>query len=131
MSGRAFCVLVIDDDEDLVEMLRFFLEKSGYRVITAMNGREGLDAVATSMPDLILLDMRMPVMDGWAFAKQFHRLYEKGAPIVVITASEDPRQRALEAGAVGWVSKPFETEDLLRAVVDHLPAENSVSIPTS
>jgi urea transport system substrate-binding protein len=116
MSGRAFCVLAIDDDEDLVDLLRFILEGNGYRVVTAANGQEGLAAVAASMPDLILLDMKMPVMDGWTFAKEFHRLYEKGAPIVVVTAAEDPRQRALEAGAVGWVSKPFESEDLLRAI---------------
>lgn len=129
MSRRPFCVLIIDDDEDLVEMLRFFLERSGYRVTTAMNGKEGLAAVAASSPDLILLDMKMPVMDGWTFAKNFHRLYKKGAPIVVVTAAEDPRQRALEAGAVGWVSKPFEPEELLRAVAAHLPAETSASMP--
>ena len=128
MSGRALCVLVIDDDDDLVDMLRFFLERGGYRVMTAMNGQEGLAAVAASMPDLILLDMKMPVMDGWTFAKELHRLYEKGAPIVVLTAAEDPRQRALEAGAVGWVAKPFEAEELLRAVAAHLPAETSVSM---
>jgi urea transport system substrate-binding protein len=128
MSGHAFCVLAIDDDEDLVDMLRFILGKSGYRVMTAMNGQEGLAAVAASMPDLILLEMKMPVMDGWTFAKELHRRYEKGAPIVVLTAAEDPRQRALEAGAVGWISKPFESEDLLRAVAAHVPVETSASM---
>ena len=125
MSGRPPCVLAIDDDEDLVDLVRFFLQKRGYRVVTAMNGQEGLAAVAASMPDLILLDMKMPVMNGWTFAKEFHRLYEKGAPIIVLTAAEDPRQRALETGAVGWVSKPFEAEDLLRAVAAHLPVDTS------
>ena len=68
------------------------------------------------MPDLILLDMKMPVMNGWVFAKEYHRRYDKGAPIIVVTAADDARQRAIETGAVGWISKPFDADDLLRAV---------------
>lgn len=120
-------LLVIDDDEDLLDLMRLLLERGGHRVTTAQNGQEGLDAVAASMPHLILLDMKMPVMNGWGFAKEFHRRYKNGAPLVVVTAADDPRQRAIETGAVGWVSKPFEADVLLRAVAAHLPGEMTSS----
>lgn len=131
MTSRPWRVLVIDDDEDLLEVVQFFLTREGYRVTTAKNGQEALDAVAASMPDLILLDMKMPVMNGWEFAKEYHRRYDKRAPIIVVTAADDARQRAIETGAVAWVSKPFEADDLLRAVAAHLHVEATSSASDS
>ena len=65
-------ILVVDDDPEILAMLRDFLESEGLAVRTAANGAEALEALDEVMPALILLDMRMPVLDGWAFAKRFH-----------------------------------------------------------
>lgn len=110
-------VLFVDDDQDLRELVAAFLRSEGHDVATAAEGREALDLVARAMPDVILLDMRMPVMDGREFAARFHERHGPAAPIVVITASEDARARAEEIGAAAWLSKPFELDALLAAVI--------------
>lgn len=108
-------VLVIDDDSDLREILSLSLETYGYEVMQAANGQEGLAFLASAPIDLVLLDMKMPVMDGWEFARQAH---EQNAcpPIIVVTAAENARKRAEEIGADGWLAKPFDVDDLLQAV---------------
>lgn len=115
-------LLVVDDDLDLLEMVKMILEGARYEVIAASNGREALEAVADRMPDLILLDMKMPVMNGWEFAKELRGRFDHPAPIVVFTAAEDARRRAEEIGAQGWLSKPFEVVQLLAVVQRHLDA---------
>ncbi len=109
-------VLVVDDDQELLDLVAFILEQTGFDVRKASNGLEGLEAVAQAMPHLILLDMKMPVMDGWEFAKQLRARHDHATPIVVLTAADDARKRAMEIGAVGWVSKPFDLDTLLNAV---------------
>jgi DNA-binding response OmpR family regulator len=91
------------------------LEFEGYSVVQAGNGAEGLALMEQVQPSLILLDMRMPVLDGWGFAR---RLRERGSgpPIVVMTAAQDARRWAQEIGAAGYVAKPFEVDDLLATV---------------
>jgi CheY-like chemotaxis protein len=116
VSARRGTVLVIDDDEDIREMVRFILEGRGYAVDTAANGREGLEAVAAQRPDVILLDMKMPVMDGAAFVAELDRSDGTPPPIVVLSAADDVRKRAGDVGAAGWLAKPFDLEDLTRAV---------------
>ncbi len=108
-------ILVVDDDSSIREMISDFLEMEGYAVATAADGAEGLDAVETTNPSLVLLDMRMPVMDGWGFAQ---KLKERGIdlPILVLTASQNPRHWAEEIGARGYLAKPFDLLDLLNAV---------------
>ena len=101
-------VLVVDDDRDIVNLVALVLGFAGYQVQTAADGQEALEAVGRGMPDLILLDMKMPVMDGWEFAKEFQAKYDLRTPIVVLTAATDARKRAEEIGAAGWVGKPFE-----------------------
>jgi len=93
----------------------------GYEAFRASNGREALDLVGRGMPDLILLDMKMPVMSGWEFAAGLQKAYAKRAPIVVMTAAEDARDRAREIGAESWISKPFELDELVRAVRRFVP----------
>ncbi len=115
-------VLVIDDDQDLLELMAFVLSAEGFDVQTAGDGREALGEVERSMPGLILLDMKMPVMNGWEFAAEFHKRYDGGAPIVVVTAAENAEKRAEEIGASGWVSKPFDVGYLVRVVRRHLTA---------
>jgi len=105
-------VLVVDDDPDLLSMVELLLGAEGYRVNTARDGEEALQKVAQEMPAVILLDMKMPGMDGWAFAREFRRLFDRRAPIVVLTAAEDAQRRAEEIEAEGYLGKPFEIDDL-------------------
>jgi CheY-like chemotaxis protein len=87
----------------------------GYRVETAANGREALDFVAVERPAVVVLDMRMPVMDGWTFARELRNRGVK-LPIVVITAARDAERWAREIGADAFLAKPFELTDLLDAI---------------
>lgn len=109
-------VLVVDDDEDLRESVELVLEGEGCRVLTAANGQEALDVVSREMPQVILLDMRMPVMNGWQFAEAFRARFGRVAPLVVMTAAEDARERAREVDAESYLAKPFEIDDVLRTV---------------
>lgn len=131
---RAARILVVDDEEDIIELVRFVLADAGYSVVTAGDGRQALAAVAAEMPDLILLDMKMPIMDGKQFAAELRRRHDDAAPIIVLTAAADARKRALEVEAVGWLAKPFELPDLLRIVRAHLgepPSGRPVPAPGS
>jgi len=120
MAGERQAVLVVDDDVDLLEMLELLLEGAGYRVVTAGEGREALQKVAQEMPGMILLDMKMPGMNGWQFAHEFRAKYDHCAPIVVLTAAEDARRRAEEIGAEGYLGKPFDIDDVIRIVGRHV-----------
>ena len=117
MMARAR-VLVVDDDEAILEFIGEALADEGYEVLTALNGEEALALAVGSnpRPDLILLDMRMPVMDGWDFARAYHDLPGPHAPIVVITAARDAATAAEEIGAAGYLAKPFSLQELLDLV---------------
>jgi DNA-binding response OmpR family regulator len=112
-------VLVVEDDPDLLAVMELILVEAGYRVRTATDGRAGLASVADEMPALILLDMRMPRMDGWEFAREFRARHGRSAPIVVVTAAEDARRRAEEIEADGWIAKPFDLDEVLAAAERH------------
>ena len=114
-------ILVVDDDPDMQDVMALALEAGDYQVCRASNGQEALEQVEACAPDLILLDMRMPVMDGWTFAAELRRRHGHRIPIVVCTAAEDARRRGLEVGAVGCLSKPFELEEMLHLVQSVLP----------
>ena len=118
-------VLVVDDDPDMVEVMELVLHDAGYPTRTALNGRQALDAVARCMPGLIVLDMLMPVMDGWQFAREFHARYGTSAPIVVATAAEHVHSRGDAIDAADVLPKPFEVSDLLRVVARHMHAAHS------
>ena len=104
-------ILVVDDDPDLREFLRLMLTSLGFEVTSAANGQEALDDMEGHDPDLILLDMKMPVMNGWEFCRALESR-DARPPIVVLTAAPDPAARAAEAHADGWLGKPFEYDDL-------------------
>jgi CheY-like chemotaxis protein len=114
-------VLAVEDDPDLLALLEMVLAEAGHRVRTAAHGAEALERVAEELPGVILLDMRMPVMNGWEFARELRARYGHACPIVVLTAAENAEQRAAEIGAEGWLAKPFDIEDVLAAVARHLP----------
>ena len=85
-------------------------------MLTAEHGAAALEIVASTTPAVILLDMRMPVMDGWTFARQYRAAYQPTAPIVVCTAARDAGERAAQIGADGTLPKPFRLNDLLDTV---------------
>lgn len=108
-------ILVVDDDPSIVTTVSEILDFEGYRVETAANGAEALRAVERRQPALVLLDMRMPVLDGWGFARE---LRQRGVdlPIVVMTAAENAEGWAQEIDAAGFVSKPFDLDQLISTV---------------
>ena len=108
-------VLVVDDDPAIREEVRDVLVGEGMEVDTAADGLEALAKARERRPRLVLLDMRMPRMDGWRFAQA---LRESGlqVPVVVMTAAADARRWAAEIGAVGLVEKPFAMSELIGAV---------------
>jgi CheY-like chemotaxis protein len=118
--GSGTDVLVVEDDLDLASLMEMIVGEAGYPVRSAGDGAEALERVAERMPGLILLDMRMPVMNGWEFAQAFRSRHGRAAPIVVVTAAENAHGRALEIEADGYLEKPFEIEDVIRTVARFL-----------
>jgi len=112
---RESSILVVDDDVSIRSTVSEILDLEGYPVETAADGAEALRSVERSRPALVLLDMRMPILDGWGFARA---LRERGIrlPILVMTAAQNARTWAQEIGADGYVAKPFDLTDLLDAV---------------
>ena len=112
-------ILIVDDDQEIREMVEYALVEAGYDVLTADHGEVALDLPRGRKPSLILLDMRMPVMDGWMFATAYRRRPPPHAPIVVMTAAIDAVQWSREVDAVGCIPKPFELSRLYDAVRLH------------
>jgi CheY-like chemotaxis protein len=109
-------ILVVDDDTSIRSFVEMALDSVGYAVSTAGNGAQALEVTDQVHPDLILLDMRMPVMDGWTFARTYRQQAGPHAPIVVITAATDAGERAAEIDADGYLGKPFDLDELLGMV---------------
>lgn len=112
-------VLVVDDDEGIRELITSALAEEGYDVTAATDGVEALDIVRRCDPAMILLDMRMPVMDGRQFARAYRAQPGPHAPIVICTAALDAEEDARAIGAAGFIGKPFRLDDLLAAVGSH------------
>jgi two-component system, chemotaxis family, chemotaxis protein CheY len=110
-------ILVVDDDPDILEALSEILEAEGFEIRRARNGKEALERLEPDPPQLILLDLMMPVMDGWEFAQRMRqRPTFSGIPIIVLSADRNVGSKALDIGAVGHLAKPFELNDLLEMV---------------
>ena len=105
-------VLVVDDDPTIRALVVEALTDDGYPVVEATDGQEALQLCGTADPCLILLDMRMPVMDGWAFASAYREQFRLRAPVIVMTAARDARTWADQIGADGVLPKPFDLADL-------------------
>lgn len=114
-------VLVVEDNMDNYELVRVILEHGGYDAFLAMNGREGVDAARLQKPDLILMDLGLPEMDGWnATQKIKSDAATKHIPLYAITAHALPRDRfrALQAGCDGYFTKPLHVENFLTEIKD-------------
>src|SRR5512141_2498495 len=112
-------ILVVEDNMDNYELVRFILERAGYDVFLAVNGRDGVDAARFQKPDLILMDLGMPEMDGWLAAQKLKSdEATKSIPLYALTAHTLPneRKRAMEAGCDGYVSKPIHVEGFLNTI---------------
>ena len=119
MTAPAVRVLVVDDDAAIRQFIQMALEGKGYEVTTAEDGQAALASVRRTPPGLILLDMRMPVMDGWAFTRAYRDTPPPHAPIVVLTAARDAGEYAGDVEADAFLAKPFNLRELM-ALVDHL-----------
>jgi two-component system, OmpR family, alkaline phosphatase synthesis response regulator PhoP len=109
-------VLVVDDEPQVVWMLRFSLEADGFLTFTARDGRTALDELRERRPHVVLLDIMMPVMDGWSVLEQIQELPEAERPRVIVVsarASLRDRAKATELGADAFVAKPFNVDELL------------------
>jgi CheY-like chemotaxis protein len=109
-------VLVVDDEPQVVWMLQFSLEAEGFQTFAARDGRTALDELRQHRPELMLLDIMMPVMDGWSVLQEIRDLPEGERPRVVVVSARATlrdRAKAAEFGAVAFVAKPFNVDDLL------------------
>ena len=95
----------------MIEVIELVLHDAGYKTRAALNGQQALDAVAAEMPALIVLDMLMPVMNGWQFAQAFRSRYGRAVPIVVATAAEHIERRRNGLDVADVLPKPFEMSD--------------------
>ncbi len=113
-------ILVVDDEKPIVDILRFNLEKEGYKVIEALDGAEGLNLALTKEPDLILLDVMLPKMDGFEVCRKVRE--KSGVPILMLTAREEEVDKVLglEMGADDYITKPFGIRELLARVKANL-----------
>lgn len=119
-------MLVVDDEPQVVWMLKFSLEAEGYQTYSARDGRSALEELRLHHPQLMLLDIMMPVMDGWSVLEEMQNLPVEDRPRVVVVsarASLRDRAKAVELGADAFVSKPFNVDDLLGVL--HTLAEAS------
>jgi len=130
MKNGADDVLIVDDDPDMVTIIRIMLDDAGYQVRSARNGKEALESVATKMPAVVLLDILMPVMDGWQCARELRARYGRRVPIVVVTAAEHAGARAEQVGCDDVLAKPSEMAELLRIVARYAPRNESGSAST-
>jgi two-component system, chemotaxis family, chemotaxis protein CheY len=114
-------ILIVDDDESIRQIVRMCLTDEGYQVFEAPNGQVALNRVADVQPGLILLDLRMPVMDGWEFARLYNSLPGEKAPIVAFVAALNAEHETANLDAAGVIAKPFDLDDLLHSVRSLLP----------
>ena len=110
-------ILIVDDEKNIVDILTYNLEKEGYEVEAAYDGREGLEAARTCAPDLILLDVMLPYMDGFEVCGEIRKT-DRLTPIIMLTAREEERDKVygLELGADDYITKPFSVRELLARV---------------
>jgi len=127
-SELGACVLVVDDQEANLRMVAALLTRWGYRAVTALGGEEGLRQASEHKPDVLLLDMKMPGMDGFAVMRALREeVGSRDLPVIFLTADNERENlvRAFEAGAVDYVTKPFVAEELLARVRTHVDLKKS------
>lgn len=109
-------VLIVDDDENIVELIRLYIEKEGFSAVTARNGLEAIEKFKSEAPSIVILDVMMPEMDGWQVCREIRRV--SNIPIIMLTAKGETFDKVLglELGADDYMVKPFETKELVARV---------------
>ena len=112
----AVSVLIVEDDKNIAELLQLYLEKQGYAVTLAYDGGQGLSKFRAINPDLVLLDVMMPVMDGWTLCRTIRA--ERQTPVIMLTAKSqlDDKIAGLQSGADDYITKPFEMREVLARI---------------
>ena len=109
-------ILVVDDDKNICELLRLYIEKEGYEVVIANDGGQAVTKFKTEKPDLVLLDIMLPVLDGWQVCREIRKTSQ--CPIIMLTAKGEVFDKVLglELGADDYVVKPFETKEIVARI---------------
>jgi CheY-like chemotaxis protein len=121
-------VLIIEDNEQNMYMLTYLLRDADYEVIQAFNGHAGIAAAKDQVPDIILLDIQLPEMDGYTVARELRQLGAlQKTPIIAVTSYAMPgdREKALESGATGYIEKPINPDTFVSQMESFLPAEKA------
>ena len=121
-------VLVVEDNADNMALVRFLLERAGFEVVEAGDGRQGIQMANDEQPDLILLDMALPEVDGWSAVKELKKTSAtKAIPVVALTACTLPvdRDRALSAGCDGFMAKPMNVASFIEEITAFLPKKTA------
>lgn len=120
-------ILIVDDETDIVESLKFVLDASGYSCYTAFNGEDGLKLAKELVPDLMILDVMMPKINGYKISRllKYDNKY-KNIPILMITARSQEEDKLIgeETGADEYITKPFDLDDVLKTVDKYLKKED-------
>lgn len=126
-AGR---ILIVEDNMDTYELVKFILEKNGFETFLAMNGRDGVNAAVKQHPDLIIMDLSMPEMDGWTATRLIKGdLQTSSIPLIALTAHALPgdRKRAFDAGCDEYITKPMDLLELLETVNDWMQKGKALS----
>ena len=118
-GGQPRLILVVDDSEDMRDLLQRLLERAGYRVVVAEDGQTSLTQARLHHPDLVLMDLSLPDLDGWEAVSHLRKMPEfRTTPIIAVSAHVSPREteRAIAAGCTTHIGKPFDTRALLHEV---------------
>ncbi len=109
-------ILVVDDEKNICDLLRMYLEKEGYTVVIAYNGMDAVNMFREENPDLVLLDVMLPQLDGWQVCREIRKTSEK--PIIMLTAKDEVFDKVLglELGADDYVTKPFDTKEIVARI---------------
>lgn len=109
-------ILVVDDEKNICDLLRMYLEKEGYSVVMAHNGVDAVSMFNSENPDLVLLDIMLPQLDGWQVCREIRKTSEK--PIIMLTAKDEVFDKVLglELGADDYVTKPFDTKEIIARI---------------
>jgi signal transduction histidine kinase len=122
-NAKQYDILIVDDNPDNLKLLSWMLKKRGYRIRPAANGRHALKSVAARLPDLILLDVKMPFMDGYEVCRRLTSdEHSRNVPVIFISALGETAKKVqgFKAGGVDYITKPFETEEVLARIDIHL-----------
>lgn len=124
MKKRNTKILLVDDEPDILEIVSYNLAQEGYQIVTAVNGKDAVEKARKEVPDLIIMDVMMPEMDGITATREIRKRTDmKKLPIIMLTAKamKDDQERCLESGANDYMAKPLDVEKLLSLVRVWMP----------